>query len=217
MGVLLSNEKLIASKKDYHSGTIVPGGVHDAYDLYLTQTESGAYLLIVFMKVQFFFKDGKNSKWTTSEKNSFVQNWTTSIKNAWGNKRVIKVLSNGKSVTLDFRFKTQIGGWMHDHWEITVTKIPKGSFSTSYVTPKPRHTNLDSEDLTPTDKGHSQFQRGAVHEFGHMLGLEDEYQTTSAYSGQYSSVMNRGEMVNPRHDTYYLKWLDEILTKKNIK
>ncbi len=36
---------------------------------------------------------------------------------------------------------------------------------------------LDSEDLSPISKGGSEGQYGADHEFGHMVGLDDEYGT----------------------------------------
>jgi hypothetical protein len=215
MEILNENEKLIAQEDNIRAGSVIPGGVRKAYNLYLAKNSTSNYILIVFMKVQFFFRNGVDTKWTDSEKNIYVQQWKSSICSAWGNNRVIKTLADGKTVTVDFRFKTQIGGFMLDHWEITVTKIPAGQFLQSYIQPKIKNVTLDSEDISLTQKGFNQKQRGAVHEFGHMLGLEDEYQDTSNYSTQYSSVMNRGEMINLRHDTFYLQWLDKVLNKKN--
>jgi hypothetical protein len=38
-------------------------------------------------------------------------------------------------IYLDFRFQTQIGGWMQDHWEITVIKLPKNGRNVSVTYP----------------------------------------------------------------------------------
>jgi hypothetical protein len=211
MEVLKNNEKLVARTRDFRAGTIGIKGVNDAYDLYLAGLPDGNYVLIVFMKVQFFFKDSGNEKWSHSEKISFVENWKQIIQNSWGKNRVVKTLKNGKKVSIDFRFQTRIGGWMADHWEVTVTRIPKGAFKQSMVNPILGNVYLDSEDSTFKQKAGGKFQRGAVHEFGHMLGLEDEYPQTSKYSADYDSVMNSGESIFSRHDAYYIKWLDKVL------
>ena len=214
MKILNPKESIIARQENINAGSVIPGGVKKAYNLYLVKNEMGNYILIVFMKVQFFFRKNGDLRWSESEKNIYVQQWVSSIKNTWGNNRVIKTLPDNKTVKIDFRFHTQIGGFMLDHWEITVTKIQAGAFRQSYLTPKAKSVTLDSEDVTFAFKGFGQKQRGAVHEFGHMLGLDDEYQDTSNYSTQYSSVMNRGESVNMRHDAYYKSWLEKVLNKK---
>ncbi len=59
--------------------------------------------------------------------------------------------------------------------------ITAGSFRASYVAYKKGQVTLDSEDLVPVNKGAKTPQRGAVHEFGHMLGLDDEYIKGSRY------------------------------------
>jgi hypothetical protein len=79
------------------------------------------------------------------------------------------------------------------------------------------NVSLDSEDLTLVRKGHGQRQRGVVHEFGHMLGINDEYISSSTYKTDYRSIMNRGESVKPRHDAVYMKWLDKKLKENGIK
>jgi len=215
MIILNANEQLISHQDNIRAGSVIPGGVRKAYNLYLVKNSIGNYILIVFMKVQFFFKNGDMKEWSDSEKNIYVQQWVSSIRNSWGNNRVIKTLPDGKTVKIDFRFKTQIGGFMLDHWGITVTKIPAGTFKQSSVGLKSKRVTLDSEDISYVNKGFGQKQRGAVHEFGHMLGLNDEYQDSSNYSTQYSSVMNRGEMINLRQDSFYIKWLDKVLKEKN--
>jgi hypothetical protein len=203
----------VASETDVRAGVIGFGGVNDAFDLYLAKLANGNYKLIVFMKLQFFFEDGEGGKWTASEKTSFINKWRIAIQTKWGN-RLIKTLKSGKTVGIDFRFKTQIGGWMLDHWEITVEKVSK--FAVSSVNPITGNVSLDSQDLKLTRKSGNQRQRGAVHEFGHMLGLDDEYHKTSKHHKDYKSVMNSGEMVLKRHNSPHMKWLENKIKANGI-
>ncbi len=213
MSILMAGETEIASETDIRAGTIGIGGVNDAFDLYLVKLKNSNYKLVVFMKVQFFFEDGNGGKWKLAEKISFVNNWKFAIQTKWGG-RLIKTLKLKKTVSIDFRFKTQIGGWMLDHWEITVEKVKK--FAVSSVNPVTGNVSLDSLDLKLTRKKGGGWQRGVVHEFGHMLGLDDEYKKNSTHHKDYKSVMNGGETILKRHDTPYMKWLEKVLKEKGI-
>ncbi len=75
MAVLKSGETSIASETDVRAGSIGICGVNDAFDLYLVKLTSGDYKLILFMKIQFFFKDGNGGKWTHGGKVNFVNDW----------------------------------------------------------------------------------------------------------------------------------------------
>lgn len=103
---------------------------------------------------------------------------------------------------------------MYDHWEIYVKKTE--SYNQSLVYMKNGRAELDSQDLTPENKGGMSFkQRGAIHEFGHMLGLLDEYEETNGlkeFIHDKKSVMNYGEIIRERHYQYLKKWIDEKLT-----
>ena len=57
-------------------------------------------------------------------------------------------------------------------------------------------------------------QRGITHEFGHMLGLNDEYLVTSTFSKDYKSIMHSGETILKRHDTPYMQWLNKNLPEE---
>jgi hypothetical protein len=93
------------------------------------------------------------------------------------------------------------------HYECTVQKIPNLTFEGNWVrAPRPildseGEAALDTEDVEPTNK-HGHRQRGSIHEFGHMLGLDDEYEceVDGDLVGQNNdSVMSCGEMVYERH------------------
>ena len=189
-------------------------GFNDAYDLYLVEDVKGDLVLIIFMKLQFIFNDSSNFKWLDIEKRDFVKKFTLEVNKKWGNMRILKILSTGKIVHIDFRFNTWIGGFsISEHWEIHISKIKKGTFGRSSVNAKLGYVNLDSEDLNYASKGGGFKQRGAIHEFGHMLGLDDEYKVGSPHEKDYSSIMNRAESVNYRHDLVYVSWLDKLLIK----
>lgn len=209
-------ETLIDYDTDIRGGTIGIAGVNDAYDLYLYKISTGNLRLEVSMKIQFYFKDSGTNVWTPAQKTTFVKNWKSEIKKIWCN-RVIKILPSGKKVHLDLDFDTQIGGRMLDHWEITVTRIPKGDFMRSSVNPLLGNVSLDSEDLTNVPKGCAgQLQTGAAHEFGHMLGLADEYITGSKHIIDCASIMHSGSSTRPRHDSTMIKWLDKTLKEHGI-
>ncbi len=121
-----------------------------------------------------------------------------------------------------------------EHFALNVKKIPPGEFDRSSVTsPQPILGGLlgytqgtgdfDSEDLTTVNKPGGQ-QQAAVHESGHMLGLDDEYFTgeTDAPShsdmvddelghgvarGEDGRIMSGGMDIEPEHGVTFLEAL----------
>jgi hypothetical protein len=213
MGASLLKSKMIAHEGDVKAGAL---SVNDAYDLTLYELPTGHYELVLFMKVQFFFESGSGGDWTDAEKTKYMKDWEIAVKNAWSGRRIHRT-KGGKEVSLRTDFVVQQGGWMLDHWEISVTRIKSGDFRTSYVNPSWGNVVLDSEDLRLTPKGHGSMQRGVVHEFGHMIGLVDEYPKGHAHAADYSSVMNRGESIRARHGDSMLDWVKRKLKEYGIK
>ena len=195
--------RLIAKEKRVRA---YPLDINNAFDLHLYQfTKTSNYQLIVFMKLQFFFYNNDPHFWTVEECEEFVQEWEFHVKEAWGNK-VLMELSDGKKVYFNFDFKIKMGGWMLDHWEINVTKIEPGSFSISFVQPAYGQVHLDSEDLS-----YITGQRGAIHEFGHMLGLNDEYNRKEHFFDVSSIMHSAGEKIRDRHLKQFKDWVLEKL------
>jgi hypothetical protein len=117
-----------------------------------------------------------------------------------------------------------------EHFAVTITKIPPGGFRQSSVTAPETHWygdtpgsgDFDSEDLTKVKKPGGE-QVGAVHEAGHMLGLDDEYGTgTPSHSGLVDEafghkvargsdgrIMSGGMNIQPEHGVTFLAALKE--------
>lgn len=110
------------------------------------------------------------------------------------------------------------------HYNVVVERIPTGRFSTSEVTRPERDAsgnvteagsaNFDSNDLTGVHKRSGtagSTQRAVAHEFGHMLGNQDEYTSASRPEGTMTrqglpadstdndNIMAGGEIVQQAH------------------
>lgn len=110
---------------------------NDAYDLALFKEEGSATrgVLVVTMKLQFFFSDGRGQQpgdvmrpliWTRPEKQPFVDKFKQRVTAAWERKhRLITTssLPTVKDVGVRFDLQTSVEGFdASDHWEVTVTK-----------------------------------------------------------------------------------------------
>jgi hypothetical protein len=189
----------------------------EAYRLMLCPElgSSTTSVLLVRMTVQFQFEDGDDLAWTAGEKSTFATGFISAVGSVWNNKYRITTTSTVpaapfRDVGVQFEFKTYMDGWhADDDFELGVKKIPAGNFQASCVNYSFGNAQLDSEDLVAVAKGAS-MQRGAVHEFGHMLGLRDEYPSADDnknWIGDTGSVMHSGETVRPRHYVPFASWL----------
>jgi len=185
-------------------------------------------VLVVKMVLQFQFKKGEGGEWTQGEKESFAHRCVDTIKEVWSEK--CRITANTSAMPQDcldvgvvFDFPYYIDGWhSDDDFEISITKEPATrGIVISSCDYSLGNTSLDSNDLRPESKGASMGQRGVIHEFGHMLGLRDEYASASdpalSHTGDRDSIMNVGEIVRPRHYAPFAQWLTEQWAIENRK
>lgn len=186
--------------------------------LYSEAGRSDRSVLVIKMVLQFQFVSGDGGSWTGAEKDAFAHGFVDSIIAVWGEKFRITTTStvpvqHARDVGVIFEFPYFIDGYhTSDDFELEVKKIASGGFSVSSCGYSLGNTYLDSEDTVPQPKGASMPQRGTVHEFGHMLGLRDEYAEADDnpnYTGDSDSIMNSGELVRRRHYAPFAAWLTE--------
>lgn len=149
--------------------------------------------LEILSKIKFDFIDGtaadfaghagESPAWTDAEKTTWKNSFIALIEGRWGGKyHFVHPDLPGEQVYVDVEVEEANSGW---HYEANITKIPKGETAGSSVqrkavrNPEELEATLDSEDLVwrerTDDEGNKQNQKGAVHEYGHMIGLDDEY------------------------------------------
>ena len=205
-----SQKKLNPGEILIESEAGITGGVlqvNDAFDLYLVKLPNGNFELRIFMKLQFFFKDDGVNRWKQSEKEAFLKGWEARVRKIWDG-HILKVLTGNKIVILKLDFYLQIGGFLLDHWEITVKKTPPGTVFRSFVRPGMKDVTLTANDNNVTIRSVRNVgnfnQYTSTHEFGHMIGLDDEYGplfggVAGQHNNDYDSIMNIGTQVRNRH------------------
>lgn len=173
--------------------------------------------LMITMFLQFQFKDGDGGNWAPLEKQNFIEGFRLAVREIWGDRFVITSASPDiaplyRQVHVGFNFSHMVDGWsLKEDFEVVVTKILPGTIQISSCNYTLGNTYLDTEDLTPIAKGAAMGQRAAAHEFGHMLGLRDEYPDARAnlnHIADTDSVMHSGEVVRQRHYALFAEWLN---------
>lgn len=172
--------------------------------------------------------DGENHVWTSAEKKKWKASYIALIEGRWGGKyHFVHPDMNAVTVYVDVEVEEATSGW---HYEANITKIPKGEWASSSVgrnnrVPESLQTTFDSEDLAWSDKGVKDKQKGAVHEYGHMIGLDDEYPVDGAIAhatmvrdalgtvlveGKFNDVMSSGNHIEKQHYITFLQALKDI-------
>ena len=174
-------------------------------------------VLVIRMTLQFLFESGSGGSWTQGEMESFAHTFVDGVIAVWNEKFRITTTSNVvaqncRDVGVVFEFPYYINGWhTDDDFELTVTKVPSNApWQVSSCGYSSGNTTLDSNDMRAETKGASMTQCDAVHEFGHMLGLRDEYTAANDnphHTGDLDSIMNVGERVRQRHYAPFAAWL----------
>lgn len=187
-------------------------------------------VLVVGITLQFQFEPADNGlKWFVSEPRKFANTAISQIKSFWDEK--FRITTDNTAVRHPFRdvgvmfsIKTYADGWhLDDDIEVVVKKVPEGEGERSKVHHSMGNAWLNSEDIVPIDVGGSKKRPTVVHEFGHMLGLADEYDRDPNFITKHfqnrnwlndtDSIMNRGWRVRPRHYVPFATWLTQQLAK----
>ena len=203
----------------YQENSVWGGRVFNAYDLKLEQINplSKKCELELSMFIQFFFTPCKGKKWTQVEKIRYINEWIRVVKEVWENDTFLTSPHNCSRCSGNIKFKlnfnTQIQGYtISDHWEIVASKT---NDKNSSVIAALGRTNLAQDAFSyrefPKKNKVVYKQRGAVHEFGHMLGLRDEYKGNidKEILEDYDSIMNSGESLRKRHFSNIQGWINE--------
>ncbi len=204
-----ADRTLIASDNAVTAGDL---NVSDAYDLRLYQEADGNYTAEVYMKLDFNFENGVDAsgnpiEWTEADRQQFIADYETAIENVWDG-RVLETLPDGSEVRLDVNLDSRDAPVvLGENWTVNVTKIEPGGFARSSVTPSRNIATLDSEDVVLTTKSGGFQQTGAAHEFGHMIGLLDEYTAGSPNIADTDSIMHGGQVVENRHVEDFGDWV----------
>jgi hypothetical protein len=207
-----------------YEANIDVNGSNDIYDLYLVDIGDKEVQLIVFMKLLFTFVDGKDDAgkavaWGDREKADFVSKWRGDVAMFWTAKRYRR--HKGIDISIHVSFDARVGNsFPGSHWQILVEKLPSNSTGkTSFVwrdqMGKKYDVQLDSQDNDKKTGLGDGTQTGSIHEFGHMLGLGDEYTSDASAAARLDkkSIMNSGSKVRPRHYRSLLEWAEKKLDK----
>jgi hypothetical protein len=222
--------KLMFSEEDVDAPTGTRAeAVHDLA-LYRHATDPHRGVLVVTTLFQFSFENGVSENplspgalllWSPSEKEAYVREFIRICTLTWENRYELVDVS-GKSairrISVEFDVLVFLEG-LHtsEHWEVTVKKAD-GDSPTSFVQGGKHFASLDSGDFRWKDLMEGEIQFAAAHEFGHMLGLPDEYKAKSGiYAKKWlpdrASVMNGGSTVRPRHYAPFAHWVTRQFRK----
>lgn len=216
----------------------MPGGLRtvascDMFACY-EQGSTTRGVLTVLAICSLSFKNGTASSggatltWTQDEKTFFMTQMRSLIFWGWSHQHRITTASvvpqvTEYSVRVDVRLEEEMSGLRHSHWNLDVKKVDAFDRSGVYGVGGGFAWNgkaeFDSQDIVSVQKGAAK-QRAAVHEFGHMIGLRDEYpdaKTNMSWTSDVQSVMHSGETVRDRHYAMFADWLTKQHAKMQIE
>jgi hypothetical protein len=207
----------------------------DAFDLAVFhergRQQDNRMVLLVTIRLQFRFANGTSEQpatrgrsltWTHAQKQDYMRRFKDACYNVWNNRFRIKSTNHAPILDIGVQFDIQTfeGRSISDHYEINVRMADQfHRAATQSGLDWSIHTgsaNLYSLDLDPFERAPGFSQRSAPHEFGHMIGLPDEYpdpadpqnrQRSRWWLGDQASIMHSAETIRPRHYTIFADWL----------
>ena len=205
-GAAPPSERTLVASED----SVQAGGVRDAYDMRMYQETDGSFTLEMNMKVGMSFVEGpKGQQWTAADQEQFKRDFASVVEGSWSGHTFTS--DTGQQVTLDVNLDI-VDSAADDgaNWNVEIVKINDGEFNQSYVIPSQNTGVFDSGDVKPVEKGATDPQYAAAHEFGHMIGLPDEYNGRGGPEAQKDtdSIMHTGMDVRDRHLDIVESWVN---------
>lgn len=210
-------EQIIAEQLNVRHGS------NGFYDIRLRRQSNEAMLIEVALSVFFrFIPNGANPRitWTQAERDNFVREWLRQIPATWDQQN--HTTYRGFDVSLAFICDIRQEA-TPSQWQANVMKLKsRTAFRKSKVCLNCYRDNFDAKFDSNEDvqKPGGRRQTGMIHEFGHMIGLPDEYNRDSTHFGDKNSVMNRGAEVRDRHLAHFLNWakphIDDVADGKKV-
>lgn len=185
--------------------------------------------ILIIQKWKYEWLANGFSSWTYGERQKMHKSFESVIDGTWSKKAKVKVSGNSKyaelyhketySITFDVRWTTGTPF----HFKVEVRKVaPKDIYNRPNVDWNARLIKLYSVDATAVTKKDAPFgvkQKNVAHEFGHAIGNTsgikgmhaDEYNISSSYYSEKSSIMNVGMQLDKRHFDYLQQQLNIMI------
>jgi hypothetical protein len=177
----------------------------------------------VSQSIYFKFKpnaSNPNIKWTQAQKEAFVREWLRQIPETWDDPNHTTYRGFAISVAFLFDVRAVVGD---SQSQAHVMKLrSRNSYRTSAICRNCYASNSDAKfDSNDDQVKNRRGQTAMIHEFGHMIGLPDEYKTSSAHFADKDSVMNVGRELRDRHLRHIVAWakphIDDVARGRVIR
>ncbi|HEY5721827.1 MAG TPA: hypothetical protein VIT45_05845 [Allosphingosinicella sp.] len=195
-------------------------GKNGFYDLRLVRSGDNGLTVEVVLSIFLDFVPNDRDPsvtWGAGEGAAFIDEWKRQIAGKWDRSSYVTYREQDISLrfVLDIRDKAKDTQWqmrvfkMGDDSIFRPSAVGRSAFKGKY------DAEFDSNDdvLKPgTD------QTALIHEFGHMIGNEDEYVERSEFSADTLSIMHHGGTVRDRHLDHFVSWakpqVDSLIENK---